>query len=151
MTLRDKKLEPVILTQMRRRSPYLCTQSRRNGRGGEHEGGAARCCRQSAGGVFSRSCFLLGPLPKHVYKCSEGDTTTQVHIITVVPALKTHMFFFFRPSLTRGIVFKIPETVTRLPRGQRRRNLRQKTRHCSRNTRMSRKRRKRDHHTAAGG
>ena len=59
--------------------------------------------------------------------------------------------FFFRASLTRGIVFKIPGTVTRLPRGQRRRNLRQKTRHCSRNTSMSRKRRKSDHHTATGG
>ena len=36
----------------------------------------------------------------------------------VVPALKTHMGFFFRASLTRGIVFKIPGTVSRLPRGR---------------------------------
>ena len=61
------------------------------------------------------------------------------------------MAFCFRASLTRGIVFEIPGTVTRLPRGQRRRNLRKKTRHCSRNTSMSRKRRKSDHHTAACG
>ena len=33
---------------------------------------------------------------------------------------------FITASLTRGIVFKIPGTVTRLPRGQRRRKLLQK-------------------------
>ena len=67
-----------------------------------------------------------------------------------LPRFKDGHGFFFRASLTRGIVFKIPGTVTRLPRGQRRRNLRLKTRHCSRNIGMSRKRRKSDHDTAAG-
>ena len=66
------------------------------------------------------------------------------------PRFKDAHGFFFRAFLTRGTVFKIPGTVTRLLRGQRRRNLRKKTRHCSRNTSISRKRRKGDH-TAAGG
>ena len=54
----------------------------------------------------------------------EGSRWFKPHLlcIAVVPALKTHVFFS-RASLTRGIVFKIPGTVTRLPRGQRRRNL----------------------------
>ena len=46
--------------------------------------------------------------------------------------------------------FKILGTVTSLPRGQRRRNLPPKTRHCSRNTCMPWKRRKSDHTAASG-
>ena len=86
--------------------------------------------------------------PQNEKCCTDYDITSS----TVVPALKTHIFFFvFRASLTRRNIFKIPETVTRLSRGQRIHNLRQTTRHCSRNTSMSRKSRKRYHHIAAGG
>ena len=66
------------------------------------------------------------------------------------PRFKDAHVFFFGASLTWGIVLKIPGTVSRLPWGQRRLNLRQMTRHCSRNTSISRKHRKSDH-TAAGG
>ena len=41
---------------------------------------------------------------------------------------------FFGALLTRGIVFYFPGTITPLPRGQRRRNLRQRTRHFSMKT-----------------
>ena len=52
-------------------------------------------------------------------------------------------FSFFSERLQRrASSFKIPGTVTCLTRVQRRHNLRRKTRHCSRNTSMSRKRRK---------
>ena len=73
-----------------------------------------RCCATQRPARYPRSDFLQY-IPMRSCKVL-GTRYSR-------PSFKDVPCFFFRGSKTRGIVFKIPGTVTGLPRGQRRRNL----------------------------
>ena len=84
-----------------------------------------------------RKCYDASIVDRTFYFVCESTRKYVLPCMPVLysrPRLKDTARFFFRVSLTRESVFKIPGPLTHRPRGQRRRSMCQKTEIRSRNT-----------------